>query len=234
MIPYKSIYKESSSEEEIQMYIDLLDDLDISDSKYEKYYNILKSKFGIEHKKINYRYYIDNPNLNNLKTKEDFPNFKLYVDYCKAIWRERKIIEFEHLRDYSVIQLQNLESLCNEINIKLIWTNESSMGHGSSNYIKLPKEDGNNLYFVLHELGHVYDYQNNISLDSICKDMRFSPTIYGCSTSGETFAENFYYYFVKPKQLKKEFKNTFLELNKIINLKWKNLIKKYLISDTNI
>ena len=228
---YRSFYKETSldKEEEIQMYIDLLDDLDETDPKYKKYSDVLKSKFGIEHKKINYQFYIDNPDLNNLKTKKDFSNFKLFVNYCKAIWVKRKIVHFEHLRDYSSIPLENFESLCYKLNIKLIWTNESLTGHGSSDYIKLPKDSGNNLYFVLHELGHVYDYQNNISLDSICKDMRFSPTIYGCTTSAETFAENFYYYFIKPRELKKTFPETFSELNMLINSKWKQTIKEYLL-----
>lgn len=228
---YNSIYKEASlkKQEEIQMYIDLLDDVDISDSKYEKYYNILKSKFGIEHKRIDYQSYIDNPDLNNLKTKEDFLNFKLYVDYCKAVWRERKIIEFEHLRNYREPDRDKLKLLIRELNIELIITpNAGHSGHGDSTTIKL-SEEYLTIYTILHELGHVYDHKNSLPLDLISKDMRYSPTIYGCTNSGETFAENFAFFFSHTNLLKKTFPKTYLELTKLINSKWKNLIKNYLL-----
>jgi hypothetical protein len=226
MIPYKSIYKEN--EEEIQMYIDILNDMDESNPRYEKYKDILKTKYNMDYKKIDYSYYINNPNLKDLKTKNDFPNFKLYVDYCKAIWRERKLIDFEHNRNYNNLDIVNIEGLCKQLNIKFSITSESMQGHGSSDYIKLSK-DGLNKYFVLHELGHVYDYRYNSSIENICKDMRFSPTIYGCNNSGETFAENFYFYFDNPSLLKNKLKQCYTQMNKLINTKWKSTIKKFIL-----
>jgi hypothetical protein len=62
-------------------------------------------------------------------------------------------------------------------------------------------------------------------LEGIVKNPAYSPTNYGTTHSGETFAENFAIYFINPQALKNWNEEVYEKLDQSIDDRWKNTIK---------
>ena len=76
-------------DEEIQQLIDIIS---MNPNKYDKYIDILKTKYNVDFNEIyNDEKYVNNPNLNDIKTKNVFLNFDNYIKYAKNIFNKRKI-----------------------------------------------------------------------------------------------------------------------------------------------
>jgi hypothetical protein len=220
--------------EEAQQLIDIIS-MNPNLEQYQKYKLILKDKFGIDFDLIyKDQEYIENANLNDIKKQNDFLDFDNWLKYAKIISKKRGFIPM-NLYDTPNNKYELTDEIWNEtakklnFNVKKIPYIERGTGSGdiarafgSTIYYT----DQADIYYFLHELGHVYDFQNR--LEGIIKNPAYSPTNYGTTHSGETFAENFAIYFINPIALKNWNEDVYNAIDLIINDKYKKEIYKIL------
>jgi hypothetical protein len=194
--------------EEAQQYIDIIS-INPKLEKYQKYKVILKDKFGIDFDSIyKDQEYIDNANLNDIKKQGDFLDFDNWLNYAKIISKKRGFVRMDSYLTPSdkyklTDEIWNETSKNLDFIIKKIPYTERGTGSGDIARAfgdTIYYTDHADFYYFLHELGHIYDFQNK--LQGIIKNPAYSPTNYGTTNGGETFAENFAIYFINPMALK--------------------------------
>jgi hypothetical protein len=220
--------EELNVDADIQLYVDIIDGLEKNDPRRDKYIKILKDKYNYNYVEGNDEYFINNPNLNDIKSIEDFKNFNNYKKYAKEIFRLRKIPlqkSVEGVLPFNVVS-KILEPF--NIEVKEI-KGDYNHAQASPSLIELPKIAS--IEVVLHELAHLFDYQNTKNM--LAKKHTHTITTYGLSVGGEAFAENFSYYFLYPHFLEKHLPEVYHELDSEIPNDWKLLAKK-LISSSKV
>jgi GNAT superfamily N-acetyltransferase len=218
--------------EEAQQYIDIIS-MNPKLEKYQKYKVILKDKFGIDFDSIyKDQEYIDNANLNDIKKQDDFLDFGNWLDYAKIISKKRGFIPM-NLYDTPSNKYKLTDEIWSETSKKLNFyikkvpyeergTDSGDIARAFGNTIYYT--DYADFYYFLHELGHIYDFQNK--LQGIIKNPAYSPTNYGTNNGGETFAENFAIYFINPMALKNWNEDVYNAMDSEINEKYKNEINR--------
>lgn len=213
-----------SNEEDIQLYIDLLSDMSPASDNYKKYYNKLKTDYGVDFNKINNDdEYIRSATLSNIKSKSDFLSWAKYIKYAKQIFHLRHI-DISLKRNKSV-PYETAKTYLNNMGI----TVEYKKYDGSGNYawaggstVTLP--DNVNLGTLIHEIGHVFD--DTIYRDGVSKKQTNASSSYGIGDAGEVFAENVMHFFMNPDELKKHLPEVYSDLNERIPNELKSNIEK--------
>jgi 8-oxo-dGTP pyrophosphatase MutT (NUDIX family) len=226
--------------EEAQQYIDIIS-MNPKLEKYQKYKVILKDKFGIDFDSIyKDQEYIDNANLNDIKKQDDFLDFGNWLDYAKIISKKRGFIPM-NLYDTSSNKYKLTDEIWSETSKKLnFYIKKVPYEERGTDGGDIARAFGNTIYYTeyadfyyfLHELGHIYNFQNNI--EGIIKNPAYSPTNYGTTNSGETFAENFAIYFINPMALKNWNEDVYNAMDSEINEKYKNEINRIMPKNKDI
>jgi hypothetical protein len=231
---------ETQINEEAQQYIDIIS-MNPKLYKYQKYKVILKDKFGIDFDSIyKDQEYIDNANLNDIKKQDDFLHFDNWLNYAKIISKKRGFVPMDLYATPSdkyklTDEIWNETSKNLDFIIKKIPYTERGTGSGDIARAfgdTIYYTDHADFYYFLHELGHIYDFQNNIK--GIIKNPAYSPTNYGTTHSGETFAENFAIYFINPMALKNWNEDVYNAMDLEINEKYKNEINRIMPNNNDI
>jgi hypothetical protein len=224
-------YKEGGViDEYAQQLIDIVS-MNPNLEKYQKYKDILRDKYNID---FDYIYkdqqYIDNATLKDIKSQDDFLDFGNWLIYAKKISKIRGFIPMDL---YDVKNDIMNDDVWNKMAIKLDFIVEKvpyiERGTGSGDIArafgdKITYTEHADLYYFLHELGHIYDGKNK--LNGIIKNPAYSPTSYGTMNGGETFAENFAIYFINPSALKDWNKEVYESMDLAINDKFKKELNK--------
>lgn len=221
----KQLLREGLETEEIQQYIDIIDMMDKSNPRRDKYIQILRDKYNYNYIPSNDEELIKNANLKDIKNINDFKDFNNYKKYSSKIFRLRNIPLQKSIE--GVLSIDTVINILKPFNIQVKEIkNSSNHAQASLDIIEIPKISS--IEVVLHELGHVFDYMNNT--DMVSKNMTHTITSYGLSIGGEAFAENFVYYFLYPEFLKKYLPEVYDELNNKIGNNWKLLANKLIDS----
>lgn len=218
--------------EEAQQYIDIIS-MNPKLEKYQKYKDVLRDKHGIDFDAIyKDQQYIDGADLKDIKNQEDFFDFGNWLKYAKKISYLRGFVPMDYYDTPSTIK-----SVTDDV-----WRNLSNkLGFEAQKveYIERGGEGGDiaralgntiqytemaDLYYLLHEIGHIYDFQNQLT--GIVKNPAYSPTRYGTINGGETFAENFAIYFINPSALKNWNKQVYEAVDLAISNEYKTELKK--------
>jgi GNAT superfamily N-acetyltransferase len=223
-------------DETAQMYIDIIS-MNPTLEKYQKYKDILKREYDIDFDSI-YKdnEYIENANLQDIKSQSDFLDFDNWLKYAKKISMMRGFVRMDYymmafkydvtddvwkkmsaLLDFRIEKVEYIET-----------TGSGDIARVMGNTIYYTEHA--DLYYLLHEIGHIYDFQNNVN--GIIHNPAYSPTHYGTMNGGETFAENFAIYFINPTALKNWNEEVYDEMEKTINAKYEveltSLVSEYL------
>ncbi len=218
--------KQVSDNEEIQQLIDIIS---IDPNKYSKYIDILKRKYNVDFNEIyNDEKYITNPNLNDIKTKNDFLNFDNYIKYAKNIFNKRKISQPNNVD--KTISSDDVKLLGNKLGFNVKVKEYSGSGNYASfdliDTITIPSEvDVNTL---IHEIGHFFDHNYSNGYNGLAKTITHASSSYHIDKSNEVFAENFLHYFIAPNTLKTKLPEVYKELNSNIPNKFKILLNQLL------
>lgn len=218
--------KQVSDNEEIQQLIDIIS---IDPNKYSKYIDILKRKYNVDFNEIyNDEKYITNPNLNDIKTKNDFLNFDNYIKYAKNIFNKRKISQPNNVD--KTISSDDVKLLGNKLGFNVKVKEYSGSGNYASfdliDTITIPSEvDVNTL---IHEIGHFFDHNYSNGYNGLAKTITHASSSYHIDKSNEVFAENFLHYFIAPNTLKAKLPEVYKELNSNIPNKFKILLNQLL------
>lgn len=219
------ILKENDSET-IQMYLDIIAD-DPDNPRFDKYKEILLSKFGVDWKEqIKDDDYLNNIDVDNIKDKKEFRNWDTYVKYAKEVYRSRNIGE-PRLSISKEIPLKYVESVLRDVNLKVKFREYSGKGNyaqHTSGLIEIP--DPCDLGTLIHEIGHEFD--EKVYKDGISKKNTNATSSYGIGNAGEVFAENFMHFFLASSWLKSKMPHVWADLNSRITSNWKNIIKKFM------
>jgi hypothetical protein len=222
--------------EEAQQLIDIVS-MNPTLDKYQKYKVVLKDQYGIDFDLIyKDQDYIDNATLNDIKGKDDFFNFDNWLKYAKLISTKRGFIPMDlYWKGFDEVTDEDWNNTAKKLNftVKKVEYEERGTGSGDvaramADRITYTKEA--DLYYFLHEIGHVYDFQNHLT--GVIKNPAYSPTNYGTTHSGETFAENFAIYFINPNALKSWNRDVYAAMDLIINDKYKKELNRIVFEKT--
>ena len=219
------IYESTLNDENIQQLVDIIDNMDDSNPRREKYIQILKNKHNYNYIGGNDEGLIKNLNLSDIKTINDFRNFNNYKEYCVALFKKRNIPLNKSIG--GVLNIEEVTELFKKFNIEVKEISPSNNNHAqaSPGIIEIPRKAS--LEVVIHELGHIFDYINtNINANILSTRSTHTITTYGLSVGGEAFAENFTYYFLYPEFLIKYIPEVYQELDGLISNQWKILVHK--------
>jgi GNAT superfamily N-acetyltransferase len=223
-------------DETAQMYIDIIS-MNPNLEKYQKYKEILKNEYDIDFDAIyKDQQYIETANLQDIKSQNDFLDFDNWIAYAKKISKMRGFVRMDDymmafkydvtddvwkkmsaLLDFRIEKVEYIET-----------TGSGDIARVMGNTIYYTEHA--DLYYLLHEIGHIYDFQNNVN--GIIHNPAYSPTHYGTMNGGETFAENFAIYFINPTALRNWNEEVYNEMEKTINAKYEveltSLVSEYL------
>jgi GNAT superfamily N-acetyltransferase len=223
-------------DETAQMYIDIIS-MNPNLEKYQKYKEILKNEYDIDFDAIcKDQQYIETANLQDIKSQNDFLDFDNWIAYAKKISKMRGFVRMDDymmafkydvtddvwkkmsaLLDFRIEKVEYIET-----------TGSGDIARVMGNTIYYTEHA--DLYYLLHEIGHIYDFQNNVN--GIIHNPAYSPTHYGTMNGGETFAENFAIYFINPTALRNWNEEVYDEMEKTINAKYEveltSLVSEYL------
>jgi GNAT superfamily N-acetyltransferase len=223
-------------DETAQMYIDIIS-MNPNLEKYQKYKEILKNEYDIDFDAIyKDQEYIETANLQDIKLQNDFLDFDNWIAYAKKISKMRGFVRMDDymmafkydvtddvwkkmsaLLDFRIEKVEYIET-----------TGSGDIARVMGNTIYYTEHA--DLYYLLHEIGHIYDFQNNVN--GIIHNPAYSPTHYGTMNGGETFAENFAIYFINPTALRNWNEKVYDEMEKTINAKYEveltSLVSEYL------
>jgi predicted ABC-type ATPase len=219
-------------DEDAQQYIDIVS-MNPTLEKYQKYKDILKEKYNIDFDSI-YKdnEYIETANLDDIKSQTDFLDFDNWLKYAKIISTMRGFVKMD---DYSFGFKHDLtDAVWKELsekldfNVKKVEYIETS---GNGDIARAMGDtifytDHADLYYLFHEIAHIYDNQNQDKISNIVHSPAYSPTEYGTMNGGEAFAENFAIYFINPTALKKWNQEVYETMDKTINEKYKKELNR--------
>lgn len=213
-------------DEEIQQLIDIIS---MNPNKYGKYIDILKTKYDVDFNEIyNDEKYLNNPNLNDIKNKNDFLNFDNYIKYAKNIFNKRKISQPNYID--KTISSDDVKKLGNKLGFNVKIKEHTGSGNYASfdliDTITIPSEvDVNTL---IHEIGHYFDHNYSNGYNGLAKTITHASSPYHIDKSNEVFAENFLHYFIAPNILKTNLPEVYEELDSKIPNKFKILLNQLL------
>ena len=213
-------------DEEIQQLIDIIS---MNPNKYDKYIDILKTKYNVDFNEIyNDEKYVNNPNLNDKKTKNDFLNFDNYIKYAKNIFIKRKITQPNYVD--KTISSDEVKKLGNKLGFNVKIKEYSGSGNYASfdliDTITIPSEVDINT--LIHEIGHFFDHNYSKDYNGLAKTITHASSSYHIDKSNEVFAENFLHYFIAPNILKIKLPEVYEELDSKIPNKFKILLNQLL------
>lgn len=190
----KKLLYENFRDEEIQQYIDIVDNMDKSNPRRNRYIQTLKNKYGYEYEDNNDDELINNANLNDIKNQEDFKNFNNYKKYAEKIFELRKKnIDYNKFMVYSNSSLnkKQLIDLLNKYNIKSEF-NDRDISYKNIDGVNWGGKESFDKYNIIHELVHLAQDNFNIPIT-------YSLTKYGLNNKLETEAENVTLYLLNPQ-----------------------------------
>lgn len=224
----KSLMGIPQSDEAIQMYIDIIDNLDASNPRKQQYIDALRDKYGYTYNEPDDESFIQNADLNNIKHKEDFRVFENFKKYAKRLVVLRGM-QLEPINDKdATFTIKDVEKIGEILDFKVKYApyNDDSINYASANKLRIRMPEVIGVSILIHEMGHVYQEKFNNGVVSMI--MTNSPTLYGANDPDEAFAENFRFYFIHPQLLKDKLPEVYSELDQIIAPKWKLLIQDLL------
>lgn len=168
---------------------------------YQKYKDILKSKFGVDYDKLDKdNQYIDSANLSNILSKGDFLNFDNYIKYAKKIFQLRGLIDKQPKHYEGYISIEQAKEIGEKLNCRIEYREYNGSGniagHDLINTIIMPNEIDVNTF--IHELGHHFDHYYSRDYEGLAKTITYTSSPYEIGKSNEVFAENFMHYFIAP------------------------------------
>lgn len=176
-----------SKDEDIQLLIDIIDNLDINNEKRKIYINILKNKYNYDYIDSNDEKYIDNPDLNDIKTIDDFISYKNYKRYAERLLRLReRDIDYSKFYYYrpTTIDKSTLINLLERYKIKSLFTKKGSISSPIKDEMSIDwAGDIFDKSHILHEIGHFFD-------DKIIIPITYSLTDYGLTNQDECTCES--------------------------------------------
>ncbi len=222
--------------EEQVTYIDVISNYDGKGELAEKYKKILKEKTGIDYDEFYGKIdndLIENADVNNIKTKDDFLNFDNWIKYSHKILKNRGFDENQPQHIEGKLTFNDIKEFCENLNISFEIIPENlgvgnyashSMGH-----IKIPI--GVDINTFIHEIGHYYDWKTQY--DGIAKNPAYATSYYRLRDSNEVYAENFMHYFIANEWLKNNMPMVYKELDRTISSEYKKNIFKLINSLNN-
>lgn len=220
---YLNETKQVSDNEEIQQLVDIIDGLSSSNERRTKYINMLKSKFNYEYIEGNDEEYINNINLANIKSIDDFRSYSNYKLYSEKLLRLReKSVDYGKFINYSPssISKNELISLLEKYKITSYFTKKGvySSPTGSRDEMTIDwAGDTFDKSHILHEIAHFFDNKIHIPIT-------YSLTDYGLTNQAECTCDSImlyllnkkYYKTILPKigdYIEKNIPNWFIELS---------------------
>lgn len=181
---------------DIQMYIDIIDNLDKNDIKRNKYIKILKDKYDYDYIENDDDENINGADINNIKNINDFKSYKNYKTYSEKIFEIRtKNIDYSKFYGNKIksIDRNQLINLLEKYNIKSSFIN-GYISHPTDKINKNISWAGDTIdsSHILHEIGHFFD-------DDIKIPTTYSLTDYGLTNIGECTAESIMLFLLNPK-----------------------------------
>ena len=198
---YLNEIKQVSDNEEIQQLVDIIDGLSRGDEKRNKYINMLKSKFNYDYIESSDEEYIDNANLDDIKSINDFRSYSNYKLYTKKLLHLReKNIDYGKFYNYSPssISKNKLISLLEKYKIASFFnkTGVYSSPIGSKDDMNIDwAGDTFDKSHILHEIAHFFD-------DKIHIPTTYSLTDYGLTNQAECTCDSIMLYLLNKKYYK--------------------------------
>lgn len=224
--------EDMTPDEEQQMCFDIVS-MDPDNPKYQKYKEILKQKFNVD---FDAQYGEQDPkhlqdiDPNNVKSKKDFMDFNNWLKYAKQVSEKRGFIPMTQYDTPGEINADEiLNKLSKELGFNIVKKDyvETNRAGGDIAHVMgttLYYTPHTDLYYIAHELGHICDFK--MQYEGIAKNPAYSPTSYGTSNPGETFAENFAIYFINPHALQTWNQDVYNEMGQKIPGNWKSAISQ--------
>jgi hypothetical protein len=222
--------EDMTPDEEKQMYLDIIS-MDPDNPKYQRYKDTLKQKFNVD---FDTKYgdhdsrYVENIDINNIKSPNDFMSFNNWLIYAKKVSQTRGYLPhtiYNLHRNYDIPNIIN--QLAQDLQFTPIKRDYDSHNGNSAavsgNYMYYTDVTAN--YDIFHELGHIFDHR--FKPEGLANNPAYSPTPYG-TNPGETIAENFAIYFINPTALNNWCPEVYKELDRIIPNNWKTIINNIL------
>jgi hypothetical protein len=206
-------------DEEAQSYIDIIS-MNPKAPKYDKYKELLKKKFNIDYDSEyanRDEEIIENADLNNLKSKNDFLDYQNYVKYCRKIFQLRGFNKNQPKHIEGIVTLELAERIGEVLGFEVEFKNYNGSGNYAESIgetIRIPQNVDINTF--IHEIGHFFDHEFSKEYDGKAKNSVYATSPYFIGKSDEVFAENFMTYFIAPDWLKNNMPVVYYELDEKI------------------
>jgi len=202
LVEYLNEVQQVSDNEELQLYVDIIDDLDKNDIKRAKYIEVLKNKFNYDYVEGNDEDYINNANLNDIKSFNDFRSVSNYRKYAKKLLDLReKNVDYYKFFNYSPASISKKEliGLCEKYDITSLFKNTEGISTrtGGRDEKIINWSAGNEFpkNHILHEIGHFVDHK-------IFIPTTYSLTEYGLLNPAESTCDSIMLYLLNPEYYK--------------------------------
>jgi hypothetical protein len=222
--------------EEAQQLIDIIS-MNPNNPKYDKYKDLLKSKFDIDYD-VDYGNHdekiIENANLEDLKGKDDFLNYDNYVKYAQKIFRLRGFIKNQPNHIEGMVDIELASKIGKKLDFQVVFKDYNETGNYAEvlgDTMRMPKEVDINTF--IHEIGHLFDHQYSKEYNGKAKNSLYATSLYFIGNSAEVFAENFMTYFIAPDWLKNNMPEVYYELDEKIPKNYKEIINNLIDSQNS-
>ena len=206
-------------DEEAQLYIDIIS-MNPKAPVYDKYKELLKTKFNIDYDSEyanRDEEIIENADLNNLKSKNDFLDYQNYVKYCRKIFQLRGFNKNQPKHIEGIVTLELAKRIGKVLGFEVEFKNYNGSGNYAESIgetIRIPQNVDINTF--IHEIGHFFDHEFSKEYEGKAKNSVYATSPYIIGKSDEVFAENFMTYFIAPDWLKNNMPVVYYELDEKI------------------
>ncbi len=193
--------KQVSDNEEIQQLVDIIDGLSKDDEKRNKYINMLKNKFNYDYIEGSDEEYIDNPNLSDIKSINDFRSYSNYKLYAEKLLRLReKTVDYSKFFNYSPTSINKNEliDLLEKYKIKSYFTKKGFYSSPTSLNDEMGIDWAGDTFdksHILHEIAHFFDRKIQIPTT-------YSLTDYGLINQAESTCDSIMLYLLNKEYYK--------------------------------
>ena len=190
-----------SNNDDIQLFVDIIDGLNIGDANRNKYINLLKTKYNYNYIAGNDIEYIDAANLSDIKTIKDFRSYSNYKLYAEKLLRLReKKVNYHKFYNYSPTSINkyDLINLLERYKIKSHFTKRGIYSSPMRGVSEMSIDWAGNVFdksHVLHEVAHFFD-------DKIRIPITYSLTDYGLTNEAECTCDSIMLYLLNKKYYK--------------------------------